>query len=334
MDEDQRISQILSTFAPPVAIDYNLLETRILNERAESTHIEFKREFDPALTRSLVELTKDIAAISNSGGGIIAVGLSDDGDPILDSKSLSELDPAVLSDKLRKYCGDLTPEVNIASFELDSVCITVLKIHASSVPIVFLNPGTYSPDGKKQETVFSRGQIYFRHGAKSEVATPHDLSSFINKRLEEARYGWLKNVAQVITAPPNTIFVPAATSQETASRVRVTTDPSVPVAGLLNTNLSHPHRQIDLIRELNRRLRLNLNSHDVYALRVAHNLDSEPQFRHKSIHGNSQYSDLLIDWIIERYEHDNALFQKARDVLSKKVKREYIEKKTKSKQAQ
>jgi len=48
---------------------------KALTAKRESKHVEFKQGFDPGSAREWCELIKDLAAIGNSGGGIIVFGL-------------------------------------------------------------------------------------------------------------------------------------------------------------------------------------------------------------------------------------------------------------------
>ncbi len=58
--------------------------TRTAIERArlakrESKYAEFKERFDPESDGEWAEIVKDFAAIANSGGGIVAIGLRNNG---------------------------------------------------------------------------------------------------------------------------------------------------------------------------------------------------------------------------------------------------------------
>ena len=47
----------------------------------ESKFIEFKEAFDVSSARDWCELTKDIVALANTGGGVILIGLDNRGNP-------------------------------------------------------------------------------------------------------------------------------------------------------------------------------------------------------------------------------------------------------------
>ena len=61
---------------------------------SESRFVEFKQSLDPSSLRDWCEIIKDIVAITNSGGGIILIGLTDDGKLSNDDVSIVlSLDP-------------------------------------------------------------------------------------------------------------------------------------------------------------------------------------------------------------------------------------------------
>ena len=77
-----------------------------LDSRCETDSLNFKSEFNPNSNQDWCELLKDIAAIANSGGGIIAIGLNDDGTSSPpDIKPVLALDPADVCNKVEKYTG-------------------------------------------------------------------------------------------------------------------------------------------------------------------------------------------------------------------------------------
>jgi len=71
--------------------------------RRESKYVEFKEEFDIDSRRAWCELTKDVVAIANSGGGVIVVGVDNKGrTSSADLGPVLGLDPAEVTDRLHK----------------------------------------------------------------------------------------------------------------------------------------------------------------------------------------------------------------------------------------
>src|SRR5438128_12119601 len=69
--------------------------------------IEFKPEFSPQAPGAWCELIKDIVAITNSGGGVIVVGLDNAGVPTAwDPAALLAVDPVDIANAIAKYIGE------------------------------------------------------------------------------------------------------------------------------------------------------------------------------------------------------------------------------------
>jgi predicted HTH transcriptional regulator len=88
---------------------------KALRATRESKQIEFKRGFDPTCRGEWCEITKDIVALANSGGGILVFGLDSKGSPTGDSvESIACEDPADILNKVARY-------IDAPSFEIESV---------------------------------------------------------------------------------------------------------------------------------------------------------------------------------------------------------------------
>jgi hypothetical protein len=206
---------------------------RALSAKRESKYIEFKQEFDPTLPSEWCELIKDIVAIANSGGGIIVFGLGNTGIPTGKSVGpIASIDPADIANKISKYTGPVDLELDIRTLEKDGHGLVAFVLQPVSIPLVFQNPGTYNIGSGKQRTAFSRGTVYFRHGAKSEPGTSEDIRKVIERQLENIRKSWLKGVRKVVKAPPGSkiITVTAVSGKEApsilATTVRAVNDPN------------------------------------------------------------------------------------------------------------
>lgn len=80
---------------------------------------------------------------------------------------------------------------------------------------------------------------------------------------------------------------------------------------------THPHRQKEVVTEVNRRLagRRQITSYDVICICNVYGVKTRSEFHYRgSVPGNpDQYSDALVDWIADQYEHDAAFFGQTRD---------------------
>ena len=179
----------------------DLLEKARVAKR-ESKQVEFKSSFDPSSDGQWCEILKDIAAIANSGGGIIVFGVSNDGGLSMDScVAVSQIDHANLTNKVFKYTGCSDPQVEIVDIVRDGVLLPAFLVQGVSPPWVFGKPGTYVGADGKPKSAFAQGTVYFRHGAKSEPGTGDDLRFAFDRQLGAIREGWLKRVRRVVKAP-------------------------------------------------------------------------------------------------------------------------------------
>jgi Schlafen, AlbA_2 len=295
---------------------------RAMAAMRESKHVDFKEKFDPKSEGEWCELLKDFAAVANSGGGVIIIGLRNNATPSgADVRPILDLDPAKITDKLFKYTG-----VNHAGFEISSATrdggkLAVIGVEAALVPIVFTQRGRYvDPVNGKEKFAFRRGTVYFRHGAKSEPGTAHDLAEFIAARVDDARHALQGNLRKVVEAPADAevaIYHPTkGNGGGPPNRIQLTTDANAPVYGKLDPDDSHPHRQTELIAQANKRLpgSFTINPHDVLSVRKTHGIDATtaPQFCHEPKFASQQYSDAFVDWLVDEFKKDKAFFEKAR----------------------
>lgn len=175
---------------------------RAISAKRESKYLDFKEKFDPNQAEDWCEIIKDIVAITNSGGGMIIIGVKNDGSPSKeDVSAVLRLDPAKITDKIAKYTGDQFGDFSIQEADRKGHKIAVLQTACVPVPMVFIQPGTYDVGERKQKTAFSRGSIYFRHGAKSEPGNSKDLREWVERELERIRKLWLVNIRKVVYAP-------------------------------------------------------------------------------------------------------------------------------------
>src|SRR5437588_10650793 len=84
----------------------------------ESAGIDFKGQFDVSAKADWCELIKDIAAITNSGGGCIVFGLDDEGQPTgLDCTDVVGVDPADITNQLHANPDNHSPGFRLASLQ-------------------------------------------------------------------------------------------------------------------------------------------------------------------------------------------------------------------------
>ncbi len=291
-----------------------------VNSKSESRSIDFKSTFNPDSPADWCELIKDIVSIANSGGGSILVGVDDDGKCCGQAASakLVEVDPAVITDKIAKYTGVQFDSFVTVAARRNRAKIGVISIGCADPPIVFEKPGTYAlGDGKQQKTAFSAGTLYVRHGAKSEPARSADVARLIGRSVQRARKEWLSGVKKVTNAPTgSTISVlppqVVQSSDPKATPIRITADPRAPEYQLIDPDKTHPWRQKELIKELNKSLPAKINSYDLLAVRRLHGTDDDANFVYKRRFGSQQYSPAFAKWLLEQHAADPTFFQKCK----------------------
>ncbi len=290
----------------------------------ETAEIDFKASFNSAASEDWCELIKDIVAMANSGGGVVVFGVNDDGTPAAaDLKAVEILDPAIIVDKLKKYTGQQFAGFSASLGSRRGAPVVALAIAGSSIPIVFTSPGTYDIGGGKQKTAFSRGTVYFRHGAKSEPGNSDDLRVALERELDRVRSSWLDGIAKVVTAPVGATVTVLSdevrlTGSDSATAVRLVNDDTAPAFKAMRTDLLYPYRQKELVTRVNELLAgLKITGHDVYCVRKVHGVDDQPNFFYKPQFSSPQYSDAFAKWMVEQYQADADFFQKARDGAKK-----------------
>ena len=268
----------------------------------ETASLDLKCTFDPAVNGEWCELLKDIVAMANSGGGRIIIGLNEDGAPSgISAAKIHGIDPAVFVDKVFSYTGVHFAGVRTAIESHADTQVAVLIIDEAAAPLMFNKPGTYQIAEGKQRNAFSAGTLYVRHGAKSEPGTSDDMRDILERHLINARATLLANLRQVIEAPAGAVvsIAPAAPADKSALPIRLVQDPTAAAAAMLDPNLTHPHRQKELVAKVNEFLAGNarVTSNDIVAMRRLHKIEDDRSLCYRPKFGSCLYSDLFVEWI-------------------------------------
>ncbi len=304
-----------------IAVDRLL--SQLTAAQKETGQIDFKSTFDPTSKQDWCEIVKDLVAMANTRGGVIVVGVNDDGTPSdADLSATFRLDPGQLTDKVASYTGVQFSAFEIKEIERQERRVAVIFIGRADVPIVFSKPGTYPVVGEKslQKTAFSQGTVYVRHGAKSEPATTDDLRRFIERRIKQVSRSWRKNIRRIVTAPvghevkvvpPNMRIAP----QDRAIDVRLVNDADAPASRFVNPDQTHPFRQKELIPEIRRRLlgKAKPTAHDIQCVRRVYQTDENPNFTYSPKFASRQYSPAFADWLAQEFLSNPDFFKDACD---------------------
>ena len=136
--------------------------TKCLTAKRESRAVEFKEQFVPTDPRQSLEILKDIVAISNSGGGALAVGIDNAGQATGGNvRPTLDYDHAKYCDLIRKYTNQNFADFEVVEAEKDGHAGAIFLIEPPDYPLVFEKPGTYPIEGiKHQQTAFAQGTIF------------------------------------------------------------------------------------------------------------------------------------------------------------------------------
>jgi hypothetical protein len=275
--------------------------------RAEQATRSSKRV---ALTETFepVALVRDIAAMANAGGGVIVLN------------GVAGIDEEQLHEQLAECAEPEFEAFHVESISRNGRPTTAVIVEESgSTPLVFTKSGRYRGEDGSEHVAFTRGGLYFRHGAKSEAATGVDVRDFIRRQLDATRTQWLSNIRQVMHAPDGAEVAVVETAERDEegrpTLIRLTTDPHAPLYGQVDPDQSHPYRQKEVISEVNVRLGEGLvNAFDVLSVRRVHQVSEEtrPEFVHVPKFGSPQYSDAFVDWLVGERQRDPSFFEKAK----------------------
>jgi hypothetical protein len=300
---------------------------RVLAAKRESKTVDFKRSFDPSNAGEWCELIKDIAAMANSGGGHIVVGVEDDGLPAAESTAALVLgvDPAQVTDKIAKYTGKQFDGFAIEEGVRGGSPVAVITIPPASPPLIFEKPGTYPVTDGRQKTAFGVGTLYVRHGAKSEPANSEDVARIFDRFAQALRREWMSGVRRVVNAPVGatvSVLPPGVHQSQdpSATPIRVTTDPSAPEYRLVSPDETHPWRQKELIAEVNGAVQPGdrINQFDIQAVRNLHDIHADHRYFHKAKYAAPQYSAAFRDWLLCQNNQDPEFFRKTRDEFKRR----------------
>jgi len=295
--------------------------TKCLNAKRESKSVEFKEQFFPTDARQALEVLKDIVAIANSGGGALAVGINNAGESSgFDVQPVLDYDHAKYCDLIKKYTMQNFADFEVVEAEKDGDRVALFLINPPDSPLVFEKPGSFAVDAKHQQTIFSQGTVWFRHGAKTEPGTSDDVRKFIEKRVREMHDELVKGLRKVSEAPRGTQLqiVPRGTraaGPERAIPVRLTINPNAQGVIATDRHEIFPYRQKDLIARLKEALAPKPvpNTYDLQAINNVYKIAEQENLSWQPPFSSRLYSEAFVEWILDKISSQKDFFQDTRD---------------------
>jgi predicted HTH transcriptional regulator len=178
----------------------------LLSYHEEDDLVDFKEKFDPSSQKSWIELAVDAVAFANTNGGYIVFGVAD---KTWATIGLTDTAVAALSDTkkvLEKINRSLVPVLTrVRSREIKNEGNSFVVLYSPCEPNathVFESNLTWSPDGKKEISLVSKGSIYIRRVASNQVLTSADFELLIERRLKHFREKIIEGLVRVVHAPP------------------------------------------------------------------------------------------------------------------------------------
>lgn len=295
---------------------------KILEQFSESATLDFKSGFGVGEQGEWLDIIKDVVAFANSGGGTILIGVDGGGNPTgSDVRSALSIDPADLTNQIHKYTGTHFHAFEIVECRKGDREVCAICIGAARIPLVFSRVGTYeiAGGGGKQKNVFSVGTVYFRHGAKSEPGTSDDLRQFLEREIEATRRTWLDGIAKVVEAPAGAriaVIAPEAQPANPSGAVslRLTNDPTAPAYYAVPIDTTHPFRQKEVVREVNKALagRKVIHQGHILWIRRAHAIQKDISLCFTQNFASPRYSQAFVDWVVRKFDEDAQFFEKTK----------------------
>lgn len=167
----------------------------LLEAHSESDVLDYKKKIAIPSTEAYLDLVKDVAGMSVKGGYIL-IGVDNDGDLWLDDTEVNERlwDESNIRQQLAKYLPEGV-EVNIAIHDFTSRKLVLVHVHPHKDGFVIMkSDGQYSDERNGQNTKFSKGDIFIRHGTSTEKIAQLDIHLIFEKRIEVAREVWREEI--------------------------------------------------------------------------------------------------------------------------------------------
>jgi hypothetical protein len=283
-------------------VDRNALAVRLSGELGDAPAGVL--QFDSVDEAHWFDLVRDLVALANSGGGILRLSVGQ-----------QRISRSAITDRLAKYAEQITFRLKHTPLTAGAIdCIAEIEVAAADYPIGFRRSAPPGATNRLSynESAFSTGVFYFRHGEQSMPGTSADLKAFFERKLASLRRGWMREIRRVLSSHDTPAPRERTSDSTNLQPVRIVTDPDAPALQPQDVDRLYPWRQKDLLMELNFRLgKRMLTTYDIQAIRRQHALDEHPEFVFHLPGAGRRYSPAIADWVMAQYAADPEFFAKA-----------------------
>lgn len=163
----------------------------LLGRGRESAKLDYKLTYDPSDTTARVELAKDVMAMSNTAGGYLVIGVSDDRTAEgLTEAAAGSIDEATIRAQVAGYTSARIPifvDNGVVHEKVRFAVITVLPVRSTLVVVETVGNRR---DGR---AVFRPGDVLVRHGSASERWNQADVDFLLRRVVEHRKEEWLRD---------------------------------------------------------------------------------------------------------------------------------------------
>jgi len=197
--DNKEVKKVNSEITPQIVLDGDLSKEKIekiLSLGHEKNCLDYKEKFDfcskNALKKSKIDLLCDIISMANGGGGYIIIGVNEDKNTGkfkmvgVNEDNIKKITQENIQSWLEKYAiktVDFALKVN----EINKKNTIAIFVNGSLLPVPFRVDGQYKESNGNEITKFRSGEIFVRHGSKSERANYADIINFMEKVREDER---------------------------------------------------------------------------------------------------------------------------------------------------
>lgn len=169
---------------------------------AEQAALEYKLRLDLAKTGDKVRLVAEVVAMANADGGVVRVGVTDDGRAIgLTPELARRFDPAQVADLVDSFTSPEHVEITVTrSAGSDGPVVHIAVERFADPPLVMCKDGNFEEDGRTQAQ-FRKGDVLVRRGTRVQRAVRPDFALWTRRAVDAARQTLLDRLAFVANLP-------------------------------------------------------------------------------------------------------------------------------------